>query len=107
MVVQSTQRVTSDRVRPTASALAEPGDRVRYFFPEDPGSLVRAEPALRSPVSFRSGSLSLAGDLYRPSGVERERAPAVALCEPIGSVKEQTLPRCAERLADTGYTALT
>jgi fermentation-respiration switch protein FrsA (DUF1100 family) len=35
-----------------------------------------------------------------------ERTPAVALCGPISSVKEQTLPHYAERLADAGYTAL-
>jgi fermentation-respiration switch protein FrsA (DUF1100 family) len=52
--------------------------------------------------------VSLAGHLYRPPGVaDGERTPAAVLCGPISSVKEQTVPHYAERLADAGYTALT
>jgi fermentation-respiration switch protein FrsA (DUF1100 family) len=52
--------------------------------------------------------VTLAGHLYRPPGLsESERTPAVALCGPFSSVKEQTLPHDAERLADAGYTSLT
>jgi fermentation-respiration switch protein FrsA (DUF1100 family) len=59
-------------------------------------------------VRFLSGGLHLAGHLYRPpSAADGQRTPAVALCGPISSVKEQTLPHYAERLADAGYTALT
>jgi predicted alpha/beta hydrolase len=36
-----------------------------------------------------------------------EPTPVMALCGPISSVKEQTVPHYAERLADAGYTALT
>jgi len=92
VVLQGAQRVASLRVRPTASALAEPGDRARYFVPEDPDNLLTADPDRRSSVSFRSGDVSLAGHLYRPSGVgERARTPAVALCGPISSVKEHLI----------------
>jgi fermentation-respiration switch protein FrsA (DUF1100 family) len=70
--------------------------------------LLQADPARRSPVGFASGGATLGGHLYRPPGLgESERTPAVALCGPISSVKEQTLPHYAERLADAGYTALT
>jgi fermentation-respiration switch protein FrsA (DUF1100 family) len=108
MVVQGTRGVASVRVRPTAAARAESVNPARYFFPEDPDDLLRADPARRSAVSFRSGDLTLAGHLYRPPGLgDGERTPALALCGPISSVKEQTLPHYAERLADAGYTALT
>jgi uncharacterized protein len=108
VVAQSTGRTASVRIRPTTAALAEPGDRAHYFLPEDPANLLVADPARRSAVTFRSDGLTLAGHLYRPPGVdESERTPAVALCGPISSVKEQTLPHYAERLADAGYTALT
>jgi fermentation-respiration switch protein FrsA (DUF1100 family) len=108
VVMQSARELRSVRVRPTAAALDEDGDDPRYYLPEDPGDLLTADPARRSSVSFRSGDVLLAGHLYRPPGLgERERTAAVALCGPISSVKEQTLPHYAERLADAGYTALT
>jgi uncharacterized protein len=69
---------------------------------------LRADPARREDVTFPSMGEPLAGHLYRPPGAaEDERTAAVALCGPISSVKEQTLPHYAERLADAGYTALT
>ncbi len=71
-------------------------------------AFLRADPARRTDVRFPSAGQHLAGHLYRPPGVAAsERTPAVALCGPISSVKEQTLPHYAERLADAGYTALT
>jgi dipeptidyl aminopeptidase/acylaminoacyl peptidase len=69
---------------------------------------LRADPARREDVRFASVGVQLAGHLYRPPGAaEDERTAGVALCGPISSVKEQTLPHYAERLADAGYTALT
>jgi uncharacterized protein len=69
---------------------------------------LRADPARREDVTFPSIGVPVAGHLYRPPGAaEDERTAAVALCGPISSVKEQTLPHYAERLADAGYTALT
>jgi fermentation-respiration switch protein FrsA (DUF1100 family) len=59
-------------------------------------------------VTFASAGVELAAHLYRPPAAgPDERTPAVALCGPNSSVKEQTLPHYAERLADAGYTALT
>ncbi len=67
-----------------------------------------SDPALRTPVRFPGPAAELAGHLYRPPAAAPDaRTPAVALCGPISSVKEQTLPHYAERLADAGYTALT
>jgi uncharacterized protein len=107
VVIETVQGVASVRIRPTATALAEDGNDPKYFLPEDPGNLLKADHGRRSPVRFRSGDLTLAGHLYRPSRLsESERTPAVALCGPFSSVKEQTLPHYAERLADAGYTAL-
>ena len=58
-------------------------------------------------MRFESRGEQLAGHLYRPAGAgPDERTAAVALCGPISSVKEQTLPHYGERLADAGYTAL-
>jgi fermentation-respiration switch protein FrsA (DUF1100 family) len=108
VVAQAVQGVASIRVRPTATALDEELDAARYFLPDDPNDLLKADPARRSPVSFRSGDVTLVGHLYRPPGLgDSERTPAVVLCGPISSVKEQTVPHYAERLADAGYTALT
>ncbi len=68
---------------------------------------LRADPHRRQDVRFASAGEELAAHLYRPpSAAEGEATPAVALCGPISSVKEQTLPHYAERLADAGYTAL-
>jgi fermentation-respiration switch protein FrsA (DUF1100 family) len=79
-----------------------------YFLPSDPRNLLHTNPARRQAVRFRRGDVSLAGHLYRPpDAADGQRAPAVALCGPFSSVKEQTLPHYAERLADAGYTALT
>jgi hypothetical protein len=93
VVPQAVQRVASIRVRPTATALAEAHDAAKYFLPDDPKDLLKADPARRSPITFRSGDLTLAAHLYGPPGLGgSERTPAVALCGPISSVKEQTPP---------------
>ncbi len=70
-------------------------------------TFLRADPQRRIDVRFPSAGAELAGHLYRPPrAAPDERTPAVALCGPISSVKEQTLPHYAELLADAGYTAL-
>jgi uncharacterized protein len=108
MLRESSQEIASIRVRPTAQALAEASGEPSHFLPDDPDNLLVADPSRRRPVTFESTGVTLAGHLYRPPGVRKsERTPAVALCGPISSVKEQTLPHYAERLADAGYTALT
>lgn len=68
---------------------------------------LKADPTRAQAVRFPSGGTELAGSVYRPPFASAEdRTPAVALCGPISSVKEQTLPHYAERLSDAGYTAL-
>jgi fermentation-respiration switch protein FrsA (DUF1100 family) len=69
-------------------------------------TFLRADPRRRSTVRFPSAGEDLAGHLYRPSA-DGATAAAVAMCGPISSVKEQTLPHYAELLADAGYTVLT
>jgi fermentation-respiration switch protein FrsA (DUF1100 family) len=96
--------MSSVRLRPTASAITEEPDPARYFT----GDLLKADPARRTDVNFESEGVTLAGHLYRPpSAAAGEPTPGVVLCGPISSVKEQTVPHYAERLADAGYTALT
>ena len=71
-------------------------------------TFLQADPQRRVDVRFASAGEQLAGHLYRPPDAkEGEPTAGVALCGPISSVKEQTLPHYAERLADAGYTALT
>jgi fermentation-respiration switch protein FrsA (DUF1100 family) len=96
-------------VRPTAQTMAQSGvDWSRYFLPADPAALLRADPGRRVAVRFPSDGLGLAGHVYRPpAAAEGEPTPGVAMCGPFSSVKEQTLPHYAERLADAGYTVLT
>ena len=94
-------------IRPVLSYAADPAAK-EYYLPRDPARLLKADPARRTAVTFRSGNLNLAGHLYRPRGVAAAtRTPGVVLLGPISSVKEQTVPHYAERLADAGYTALT
>jgi fermentation-respiration switch protein FrsA (DUF1100 family) len=95
--------VSSIRLRPAATAIAEEPDPSRYFT----GALLTADPSRRTGVTFDSGGVTLAGHLYRPPSAAAEPTPGVVLCGPISSVKEQTVPHYAERLADAGYTALT
>ena len=93
-------------LRPAAELAAEPLADPHYL-PVDPKNLLHADPARRTDVAFASDGIRLAGHLYRPPGAGDARTPAVAMCGPISSVKEQSLPHYAERLADAGYTVLT
>ncbi|SDQ82266.1 alpha/beta hydrolase [Thermostaphylospora chromogena] len=88
----------------TADILAA-GHDPRYFLPEDPALLLKADPGRREPVEFTGNGVRLAGHLYRPpaGGI----TPGIVMMGPISSVKEQTVPHYAERLADAGYTVLT
>jgi fermentation-respiration switch protein FrsA (DUF1100 family) len=71
-------------------------------------TFLKPDPTRRQAVTFPSDGVQLAAHLYRPpAAAPDERTAAVALCGPISSVKEQTLPHYAERLADAGYSALT
>jgi fermentation-respiration switch protein FrsA (DUF1100 family) len=79
----------------------------RYFLPDDPKNLLKADPSRRTPVKFASAGLRLAGHLYRPPGLAADtHTPAIVMLGPFSSVKEQTLPHYAVRFADAGYTVL-
>lgn len=93
-------------LRPVAELAAEPLADPHYL-PADPRNLLVADPSRRTAVAFPSDGIRLAGHLYRPPNAGDARTPAVAMCGPISSVKEQSLPHYAERLADAGYTVLT
>ncbi|MGH2600362.1 MAG: alpha/beta hydrolase [Dehalococcoidia bacterium] len=95
-------------IEPTEQAMSRPDvDWSRYYTP-DPQRVLRADPNRRVPMRFPSEGLRLAGHIYRPPGATQdERTPALVMLGPFSSVKEQTLPHYAERLADAGYTVLT
>jgi uncharacterized protein len=93
-------------LRPTVEFAAE-GSDPRYFIPDDPNLLLESDPTRRVPVTFTSAGLRLAGHLYRPQAASNDRTPALVMAGPFSSVKEQTVPHYAERLADAGYTVLT
>jgi uncharacterized protein len=70
--------------------------------------LPSVDPSVREPVRFRSDGLELAGHLYRPPAAARvARTAALVMAGPTTSVKEETLPHYAARLAEAGYTVLT
>jgi fermentation-respiration switch protein FrsA (DUF1100 family) len=99
--------VNTIRIRPTMAAAVEPVDD-NHYLPSDPALQLWADPKRRSPVRFKSNGVPLAGHLYRPPGFAQDRrTPAIVMCGPFSSVKEQTLPHYAERFADAGYTVLT
>jgi uncharacterized protein len=105
---QTAADANSVRVRPTTQGIAETANPEQYFLPSDPANLLKADPARRTEVSFRSGALKLSGHLYRPPDADpSDRLPGVVMCGPFSSVKEQTLPHYAQRLADAGYAVLT
>jgi uncharacterized protein len=78
------------------------------YLPRDPARLLVADPNRRQSTTLDSDGLRLAAHLYRPPQAEAGRpTPGIAMCGPVSSVKEQTLPHYAERFADAGYTVLT
>jgi uncharacterized protein len=69
--------------------------------------LPSVDTSLRESVRFRSDGLTLAGHLYRPPGAEPgARTASLVMAGPMTSVKEETLPHYAVRLAQAGYTVL-
>jgi fermentation-respiration switch protein FrsA (DUF1100 family) len=94
------------RIRPLMQEIQQ-GSDPRYFEAQDPSNRLQADPSRRERVTYKSQGLDVAGHLYRPAGVPGgERAPAVVMPGPITSVKEETVPHYAERLADAGYAVL-
>jgi fermentation-respiration switch protein FrsA (DUF1100 family) len=58
-------------------------------------------------VSFRNGTIDLAGNIYLPDGFDESRShAAIVIATPGSSVKEQIGAIYAERLADAGLIAL-
>jgi uncharacterized protein len=95
-------------LRPTPARLAEPPDAPERYYQASPDRQLTADPARRRRTDFPSDGVRLAGHLYRPPGAaDAEPTPAIVMCGPASSVKEQTLPHYAERFADAGYSVLT
>lgn len=60
-------------------------------------------------VSFMNNeySLKIAGILFRPKGTPSDtKLPAIVVCGPMASIKEQTQSKYASKLAALGYTTL-
>lgn len=71
-------------------------------------TMPRVDESRREAVSFLTAhGISLAGHLYPARGRSGGPGPALAMCGPITSVKEETLPHYAVALQDAGYTVLT
>jgi fermentation-respiration switch protein FrsA (DUF1100 family) len=95
-------------LRPTPSRLVEPPDAPERYYQASPDRQLVADPARRRRTDFVSDGVRLAGHLYHPPrAVDAEPTPAIVMCGPSSSVKEQTLPHYAERFADAGYSVLT
>jgi fermentation-respiration switch protein FrsA (DUF1100 family) len=61
----------------------------------------------RKPVSFKNGSIDMAGVLFEPANLQEGRAyPSIVVVHPGGGAKEQTASLYAYRLAQQGYVAL-
>ncbi len=100
--------MTISSLRPTLARLAEPQDAPERYYVADGEHQLVADPSRRQRVAFASDELRLAGHIYRPSQADKaERTPAIVMCGPSSSIKEQTLPHYAERFADAGYAVLT
>ncbi|SRR5579883_1410135 len=92
---------------PITQAITQ-GNDARYFQAQEPTNQLHADPTRRSAVSYRSEGLTIAAHLYRPPTARAgERTPGLVMPGPISSVKEETVPHYAQRLAEAGYTVLT
>lgn len=59
-------------------------------------------------VNFKNGSINIAGNIYFPQGFdEQKKYAALVISTPGSSVKEQIGANYAEKMAETGYVALT
>lgn len=95
------------RIRPTRQVLSE-GNNPRYFQAQNLENQLCADPTRRVPISYTSEGLRVAAHVYRPPLADAgERTPGIVIPGPITSVKEETVPHYAQRLANAGYTVLT
>lgn len=59
------------------------------------------------PVKFDNNGLKMAGNLYLPAGLDKNRKyTAIIVVHPGGGVKEQTAGLYAQKLSEAGYIAL-
>lgn len=62
---------------------------------------------MKETVTFRNGTLKMAGHLYLPDTIKEEaRYPAIVCMHPSGGVKEQVIGLYARQLAERGFIAL-
>jgi hypothetical protein len=61
---------------------------------------------MRTPVTFKSNNLAVAGMLYLPDIFDGTPLPAIVVGHPASGVKEQTAGRYAEELSKKGFIAL-
>ena len=58
-------------------------------------------------VTFMNNNLKMAGNLYLPSGMDKDKKySAIVVVHPGGGVKEQTAGLYAQKLAESGFVAL-
>ncbi len=59
------------------------------------------------PVTFRNGSIEMAGNLHLPAGFDEKKTyAAIVVTHPAGGVKEQTAGLYAGKLASEGFVAI-
>src|SRR5882757_259718 len=61
---------------------------------------------MKTPVTFDSAGLTLAGHLYSPDDQSRGPRPAIVVGHPGSGVKEQAAGLYAQRLAELGFVTL-
>lgn len=62
---------------------------------------------MRKSVTFKNGTINIAGHLYLPEGFnENEKYPAIVTVHPGSSCKDQTSGLYAGKLAELGYVTL-
>ncbi|WP_320197350.1 alpha/beta hydrolase [Agrobacterium sp. rho-13.3] len=63
----------------------------------------KQEKIVKIDLSFNSGGVRLAGNLYIPDGLAAGKHPAIIVGHPASGVKEQTAGLYAQRLAEQGF----
>ena len=60
------------------------------------------------PVTYKLNGIDIAANIYTPANYDASKKyPAVVVAHPNGGVKEQTTGLYAQRLAESGYIAIT
>ena len=90
----------------TAAALAGASSLVAAPFPGAASALAndkKQEKIVKTDLTFNSGGVRLAGNLYTPDGLAPGKHPAIIVGHPASGVKEQTAGLYARRLAEQGF----